>query len=347
MQNWETIQDIIQHISQEKSHWKEQTVCLGTCETSWETRCRRSVMQQVCWSKSGTNNRECLCLPPASCMRDILRETTALVSAAQLALKGLGVEGRCVKASRHFNYTPEAGTQISLFLHIAICQRCHIRHDEWEREQSETEEADSLSVAAHNHRCISEVRATLNLWVWMKLKMMLKKSRRKRSAIIYRPRAPPAMSRQRLKDNFEAISCKVNLGQMSSDTWGIRCHVRGAGCRKACGERKLCDVKGGGKRGEIKLVSAHFGIDGPLCSTPVSGNLCEADRAVPEPPVAPPARSLRGNWIRVGTVFSRGLGRTRSQSVTGANTHAWTQHTPCETDSDSNQSERVASDTSN
>lgn len=136
VQNWETIPDIIQRIfSPDKSHWKEKTVCICTCETSWETQCRRSVMQQVCWSKSGTNNRARLSSPPASCMRGIWRETTALVSAAQLAVKGLGVGGGRVKASRHFNYTPEASTQISLFLHIAICQRCHIRHDEWEREQ--------------------------------------------------------------------------------------------------------------------------------------------------------------------------------------------------------------------
>lgn len=91
VQNWETIPDIIQRIfSPDKSHWKEKTVCICTCETSWETQCRRSVMQQVCWSKSGTNNRARLSSPPASCMRGIWRETTALVSAAQLAVKGGG-----------------------------------------------------------------------------------------------------------------------------------------------------------------------------------------------------------------------------------------------------------------
>lgn len=56
VQNWETIRDNIHRVySQEKSHRKEQTVRIGTCETSWETQCRRSVMQQVRWSKSGTN----------------------------------------------------------------------------------------------------------------------------------------------------------------------------------------------------------------------------------------------------------------------------------------------------
>lgn len=125
------------------------------------------------------------------------------------------------------------------------------------------------------------------------------------------------MSRQRPKENFEAITCKVNLGRMSSDTWGIRCHVRGAGCRKACGGKKLWDVKGGGKlRGEIKLVSAHFGnwwasLFNPCVRKLVwSGPCCP-----PEPPVAPPARSRRGNWIREELFFFSPWPRQNTLSV--------------------------------
>lgn len=169
VQNWETIPDIIQRIfSPDKSHWKEKTVCICTCETSWETQCRRSVMQQVCWSKSGTNNRERLSSPPASCMRGIWRETTALVSAAQLAVKGLGVGGVAWKhpGISITHQKPALKYHYSCTSRFASAVTSDMMSGSESR--SETGETDSLSVAAHNHRCVSEVRGTLNLWVWMK-----------------------------------------------------------------------------------------------------------------------------------------------------------------------------------
>lgn len=120
----------------------------------------RLILQQVWCSESGTNNEVNLsaCHLPAAW--EMSEGNSALISVAQLALKGRG-RGDVWKHPSVSITPPEASTQISLFQHVKICQRCHIRHDEWEREQESERETDSSRRYWYSDKKVTEVKRTL------------------------------------------------------------------------------------------------------------------------------------------------------------------------------------------
>lgn len=112
--------------------------------------------------------------------------------------------------------------------------------------------------------------------------------------------APSAMSCWRLKKNCEAISHKLNLEQMSSDTWGIRYHFRGASCRIDMWEKLL---RGGKKERWNQACRWTFQNFSAYLFKPVSRKPAWSRPCCPLTSCCPSSSVCSGNWIRGELLF--------------------------------------------